>query len=183
MTTVETFYHRYSHLADHYAKKIWDTKNIGMELDDVKQELRIKLFLSIKAYARKWGEYRNTGRLKPMPIEFYLRTVMVNQVRDFIKEINKVSFCELEEIQKMHANQDLVFISRTDIKIGFQTLSDLFEDKKQRRIMKLYFLHEFDMKEVFKFSNKTTKYEREKEIKEAVNGGLLKIREYLEEKV
>ena len=52
MTKSEIFYHRYAYLADYYAKKVWDTNNIGMELDDIKQELRIKLFLSIKTYAR-----------------------------------------------------------------------------------------------------------------------------------
>ena len=181
MRKVEIFYHRYSHLADYYAKKVWDTNNIGMELDDVKQELRIKLYLSIKTYARKWGEFKRTGRVKPMPIEFYLRTVMVNQVRDFIKEINKVSFCDLDAIHNIHISQEILEISRMDIKIGFQNISGLFENKKQKRIMKLYFLHDFDVKNIFKFSNGKTKMEREREIKEIVNNGLATIREYLEE--
>jgi hypothetical protein len=182
MTKVEVFYDRYAYLADYYAKKVWDTKNIGMELDDIKQELRIKLFLSIKTYAKKWGEYKKTGRMKPMPIEFYLKTVMLNQVRDFIKEINKVSFCDLETVYNLQVSQEMFEISRTDIKVGFQNLSDLFEDKKQKRIMKLYFLHDYDIKNIFKFSKGKTKVEREREIKETVNDGLLKIREYLEEK-
>lgn len=181
MKKVEIFYHRYAPLADYYAKKVWDTKNIGMELDDIKQELRIKLFLSIKTYARKWGQYKKTGRVKPMPIEFYLRTVMVNQVRDFIKEINKVSFCDLETVHNIHIGQEVFEVSRMDIKIGFQNISDLFENKKQKRIMKLYFLHDLDIKNIFKFGNGTTKLEREREIKETVNDGLKIIREYLEE--
>lgn len=180
MRKVEVFYNRYAYLADYYAKKVWDTNNIGMELDDVKQELRIKLFLSIKTYARKWGEYKKTGRMKPMPIEFYLKTSMLNQVRDFIKEINKVNFCDLDTVYNLQISQEVLEISRTDIKVGFQNLSDLFEDKKQKRIMKLYFLHNYEVKNLFKFSKQKTKVEREKEIKETVNDGLQKIREFLE---
>lgn len=180
MTKVEIFYNRYSYLADYYAKKVWDTKNIGMDIDDIKQELRIKLFLSIKTYAKKWGEYKRTGRVKPMPIEFYLKTVMLNQVRDFIKEINKVNFCDLETAYNLQVSQEVFVVSKSDIKVGFQNLSDLFNDKKQKRIMKLYFIHDFDVKNIFKFGKGETKKERERQIKETVDDGLLKIREYLE---
>lgn len=183
MTKVEIYFNRYSYLADYYAKKIWDTQNIGMELDDIKQELKIKLFLSIKTYARKWGEYKKSGRVKPMPIEFYLKTVMLNQNRDFIKEINKVNFCDLDNVYDLQVSQEVFEISRTDVKIGFQSLSDLFEDRKQKRIMKLFFIHGFEVKKILKFGKGEYKKDREKDIKETVEDGLSKIREYLQDTV
>jgi hypothetical protein len=180
MTKVDTYYHRYAYLADYYAKKVWDTNNIGMELDDIKQELRIKLFLAIKTYAKKWGEYKRSGRVKPMPIEFYLKTVMLNKVRDFIKEINKVEYCDLEHVYDLKVSQEIFEISRTEIKVGFQNLTDLFEDKKQKRFMKLFFIHNFDVKKVFPFGTSKTKKDKEIEVKNLVDDGLLKIRKYLE---
>lgn len=153
-----------------------------MDQDDIRQELRLKLFLAIKAYAIKWGAYKKTGRMKPMPIEFYLRTVMLNQVRDFIKEINKVNFTSIEDIQYVHAGQDRLEITKLDIKVGFQSLSDLFENKKQKRIMKLFFLYNFDLKSVVKYASGNNNTEKHRNAKEAINNGLLRIREFLEQK-
>jgi hypothetical protein len=120
--------------------------------------------------------------MKPMPIEFYLKTVMLNQVRDFIKEINKVQYLSIDDIQHVHAGHERLEISKADIKVGFQSLSDLFEDKKQRKLMKLFFLFGFDLNNVLKFGIGRTKTERHKHARDTVNNGLLKIREFLEQK-
>lgn len=181
MTKAEEFFHRYSHLADYYAKKIHHAGSIGMDQDDIKQELRLKLFLAIKTYAKKWGAYKKSGNMKPMPIEFYLKTVMLNQVRDFIKEINKVHYVSIDDIQHVHAGHERMEFSKTDVKVGFQSLSDLFENKRQKKLMKLFFLFGFDINNVLKFGKGTNKTEKHKYAREAVNNGLLRIREFLEQ--
>jgi len=86
----EKLYHRHAGLAEYYAGKIFNEGNISMEKEDVVQELRLKLWTSIKTYVGKWKEYKDTGRMKPVPLPFYLKTVMINRSKDFIKEINKV---------------------------------------------------------------------------------------------
>lgn len=177
----EQFYERYQHLADYYAKKVWETGNIGMDRDDIEQELRIKLFLAIKTYAKKWAEYRRTGRLKPIPIEFYLKTVMLNKVRDFIKEINKTDYCDLDTVYNLQVNQQEVFeISKLDIKVGFQKISDLFPVKRRKRIMKLYFLYKFDVNKIIKYGPYEKKKDNEEYVRMVVKEGLETIRKYLE---
>lgn len=177
----EEFFFKYEHLTNEYAKKIWNTNNIGMDVDDIKQELKIKLFLSIKNYAEKWNEYRKTGKNKPIPIEFYLKQAMLNKCRDFIKKINKVELVELEDKhEESFEILDSLNVSRTDIFINHTSITSLFDDRKQKRFMKLFFICKFDKNRIYKYSKKNTKKEREREVKDYINDGLKKIRFFLE---
>lgn len=181
MATVETYFKRYEYLAESYAHRVRLINRQAMELNDVKQELKIKLFLSIKSYARKCIEYRKTGRMKPIPIEFYLRTVMSHEVADIVRSMRKIDTVDMSLLYDLSIGHDTLEISKTDIKLGFQSLSDLFEDKKQKRYMKIFFIYNFDIKKVFQFSKKEHKYEKELEVKLIVNDGLEKIRKYLQQ--
>jgi len=181
MSKVEVYFKRYEYLAESYARRVRLINRQAMELDDVKQELKIKLFLSIKSYARKCILYKQTGRMKPIPIEFYLRTVMSHEVADIVRSMRKIDTVDIDLLYDLSVGHDTLEISRTDIKLGFQSMSDLFVDKKQKRLMKIFFIHNFDIKKVFQFSNKRYKYEKELEVKLIVNDGLVKIRQYLEQ--
>jgi hypothetical protein len=99
---IEKFYLRYEHLASTYASQIFNFERNGYERQDVVQELRIKIYNSIIAYCKKWTEYRATGRYKPVPIEFYIKTALVNRTKDFIREFNyeTVENCDKISIQR-----------------------------------------------------------------------------------
>ncbi len=85
---VEKFYLQYEHMANAYAGTIFNYERHGYERQDIVQELKIKIYNSIIAYAKKWAEYRETGRYKPVPIKFYIQSALVNRTKDFIKEFN-----------------------------------------------------------------------------------------------
>lgn len=92
LKTANEYYEQYEHLAKKYSREVWDTWKIGMEQEDILQELKLKLYVGIIAYINKFREYEKTGRLKPVPIEYYLRTVLMSKIKDFIKEINEQQY-------------------------------------------------------------------------------------------
>lgn len=82
-------YKRYAYLADIYANKLYNTNAIGMDRDDVLQELRYKIFTSIKSYGIRWREYRKKGLFKPVPLRYYIQTAMNNKLIDMVDQIQK----------------------------------------------------------------------------------------------
>lgn len=84
MSTVNKFYKKFEPFIKGYTSKIEITDN-SIELCDIEQELKIKLYTSIIAYGKKWGHWRKTGKLKPIPIEFYIKTVLNNKMIDLYK--------------------------------------------------------------------------------------------------
>lgn len=85
----EILFNRYEYLASKHASKIFAYEELSFEYEDLLQEFRIKIFLSIKAYGRRWRQYRKQGRNKPVHIKFYLEAACSNKVRDFIKLISR----------------------------------------------------------------------------------------------
>ena len=85
----EILFERYEYLASKYASKIFSYEELSLEYEDLLQEFRIKIFLSIKAYGRRWHEYRTTGRNKPVPLKFYLDAACSNKARDLMKLISR----------------------------------------------------------------------------------------------
>ena len=85
----ERLYKRHEHLAEYYASKIFNESNISLEREDLVQDLKMKMWLSIKAYVKKWRGWRQKGIVKPIPLEFYLKATMVNMKNDYIKVINR----------------------------------------------------------------------------------------------
>ena len=135
----ERYFYKYEYLADYYAKKIWNTENICLEKEDIAQELKLKLLTSIKAYARKWAQYRKGNGHKPVLIEYYLRSSMILKSRDFMKEISRVKTVPMSHIDFDYGTdltEDLDIRSGKLIVDGFNFL-DIFKGE-ERLMMKLH---------------------------------------------
>lgn len=85
---VMKFYHKFEPLTYQYARKVFNYERFGYEFDDVWQEFKIKLYTSILSYLEKWKEYTTTGKYKPVPIVYYIKSAMVNKVKDFVRKFN-----------------------------------------------------------------------------------------------
>lgn len=155
MKVVEKIFRKYEYLADYYSNKIWNTSNLGLEKQDLSQELKIRLFLSIKTYARRYKEYTNSGGNKPVPIEFYLRTTMVNKSRDIIKEINSANFVTSSSINfERGVERERMEMTSFDLKIGGDSILNLF-DGRSKSVMKFLISMNFDIDKARKIlSNK-----------------------------
>lgn len=86
--TTERLYSRYEYLANAYAKKIYDFERLGWEREDVVQEFRAKIWYSIKRYVKKWKEYKETGKYKPVPLPFFIQSNLNRLIIDLTKKIN-----------------------------------------------------------------------------------------------
>ena len=89
MKQSEKFYYEYEYLARKYANKIHSYENLSYEYDDLLQEFRIKIFLSIKAYGKRWSKYRKGIAPKPVPIKYYLECACGNKMRDFLRVLTR----------------------------------------------------------------------------------------------
>jgi hypothetical protein len=87
MKKSEELFHRHEYLSIYYAKKLYDLKKIAYEQDDILQDFRMKLYEVILAYGRSWSRYKQTGKRKPIPLRFYLKSGMSNHVYDYIGKI------------------------------------------------------------------------------------------------
>lgn len=170
---VNQLFMQHQQLAVHYANKIWNESNLGIEKEDLQQELRIKLFTAIKKYAEKWKEFKETGKNKPIPLKFYLKTTMINKSRDIIKEINQVNYQKISHIGYDRGMQvDNLEINRTDIKLGFENLSDLFVGE-EKRVFKLMVFFNFEFNKVRKA------YKGNENCATLAKSIIIKLREYL----
>lgn len=143
----ERYYEKYEHLAKYYANKIWNEDNLGLEKEDIAQELRLRLFISIKTYGQRWAEYVETGKGKPVPIEFYLKSVMINKSKDFIKEINKTRFVKTSDVDFDFGNDDCSYIDESNFILdGFNVLNFL-KCERHKKIVKFH-LAGFEMKKI-----------------------------------
>lgn len=150
MTTTEKIFIRYEELAIQYANKIWNENKLSLEKEDLYQEMRIKLFLSIKTYAQRWKEYKQENKRKPIPLEFYLRTAMANKVRDFISDINSaMEKGETLNFDKGVRYNDFSF-EENSLTIGGEDLLNLFTNPKEKRVFRLLVRYDFEIKEVTK---------------------------------
>lgn len=84
-------YQNFEYLAASYARKIFGYDKAGYEYQDILQEFKIKIYTSVQAYLKKLEIYKETGRYKPVPIEYYLKCAMVNKTTDLIKKFNSNS--------------------------------------------------------------------------------------------
>lgn len=176
MSAVNNIFYRYDYLCTYYANKIWNNDNPALEKADIIQELRLKLFVSISTYLEKYEEYLKSGKSKPIPLEFYLRTVMINRSKDLIREITRGSVNFSIEDSGFHFgnNAQPTLTEGYDIKVGFQSLLELF-DGDDRTVMKLFFIKDFNRRKLLKlFKNKKLMPEP------ILESGLEKIRLFLE---
>lgn len=86
------YYNRYERLANHYAHLIFESRKIGFDYDDLLQEFKMKIYTSIIAYSKKWKKWKVTGRYKPIHIELYIKSSLVNLAKDFMKQISTTEY-------------------------------------------------------------------------------------------
>jgi hypothetical protein len=98
------YYKKFEYLATNYSFRVFNFERHGYERDDIIQELRIKIYNCTKTYLDKWQEYRQTGRYKPIPIEYYIKCAMGNRVKDFIKIFNNEA---VENTDKVSIHDEL----------------------------------------------------------------------------
>lgn len=89
MKPSEKFYFKYEYLAKKYASKIFSYEELSFEYEDLLQEFRIKIFMSIKSYGKRWGKFRRGEAPRPVPIRYYLECACGNKARDFMKYISR----------------------------------------------------------------------------------------------
>lgn len=87
---LEILFYKYEPMVYRYANKLYDVGALGMDKDDILQELRVKLYTSMLGYLKRWKEYRTTGRRKPVSMYHYLQCCMGNHVTDFITKIRRI---------------------------------------------------------------------------------------------
>ena len=135
-------YARYEYLADIYANKLFNTNSIGMDREDVIQELRLKILTAIKGYGKRWADYKATGNFKPVPIKYYIQAVLNNKLKDMVDEIKKdvnqyslsiqehnfdYGISPLNNIINLLGNDKEVVISGVDLLQGLQGIQkDVF---------------------------------------------------------
>lgn len=88
----EKLYHRYEYLAAKYAKRIFAYEELSYEYEDLLQEFRLKIYTSIRAYGRRWGNYRRGSAPRPVPLRYYLEAACGNKTRDFMKYISREGY-------------------------------------------------------------------------------------------
>lgn len=174
MTTIENIYNRYDYLCGYYASKIIIPSNSPYEKDDIIQELRMRLFMSIQTYSVKYSKFLETGSGKPIPLQFYVKTVLINRTKDLMKEVNTSNLNLSIQSSGLNFGTDKKEFSyeNYNLVIDGENILDLFSGD-ERVIMKLLLIKNFDQKEVVK------KFKNKIEIKETIEKGLEKIKEFL----
>jgi hypothetical protein len=89
VSKLEQLFLKYEFLVHSYSNKAFNIDVLGLERDDVTQELRVKLYTSILSYLKRWKSYRETGKGKPVPMYYYLRTCLSSYINDLIKKVIK----------------------------------------------------------------------------------------------
>lgn len=82
-------YHKYEFLAHIYANKLFNYEKIGLEKSDIIQELKMKIFTSILAYGKRWGEYMRTKQYRPVPLLYYVKHALNNKLQDMAIKLNR----------------------------------------------------------------------------------------------
>src|SRR5574344_871065 len=140
MKVSEKFYLKYEYLARKYANKIFSYQEISFEYEDLLQEFRIKIFTSIKSYAKRWGKYRRGEAPRPVPIRYYLECACGNKTRDFMKYIirenHKTSIDEIDFDFGVEQNSEIVPSQNTFIVNGVNLLEGL--TGKERAVFSLF---------------------------------------------
>lgn len=85
----EQLFHKYEYLVYSYSAKLYNLNFISYEIEDVNQELRIKLYHSIIAYGRRWNEYLEGKKTPPVKIKYYLKAALGNHINDLITKITR----------------------------------------------------------------------------------------------
>ena len=129
-------YNKNEYLATAYAKKVFNLGNIAYSREDVEQDLKIRLWTALESYLIKYKQYKKTGREKPVPLKFYLKTVMINKVKDFIRDINaELKTVSFSDINFDYGTEDFnvsVDFKKKQLMVGMtDILQDIPDDEKK----------------------------------------------------
>lgn len=141
MKPSDHYYAKYSFLAEKYAKKVFQSEKVSLEFEDLLQEFRLKIFLSIKSYGRRWAKYRRGEATRPIPLKSYLEACCANRMRDFVKEIHKhVTSVSVEDVSFDYGVcQDVRIEPDNDVyDIGGVDLLQGLREETTRKIFSLY---------------------------------------------
>lgn len=74
-----------------YARKLFGYEKLGLEYEDIVQELNYRLLKAISAFQKKRELFKisNKSYDKPMPVEYYIRTTLNNRINDWVKIISR----------------------------------------------------------------------------------------------
>ena len=105
------FYNRYEYLASYYASKISGYGKLGLEKEDIIQDMKLKIWESIPKFIDAWARYRE-GDYKPSPMKFYLILVLKNKSKNYFKLVEKnmknVSMSEVNFDYGIESNPDTI---------------------------------------------------------------------------
>lgn len=163
LPTSHEIYLKYEHLAKFYARKIFNAGHISMDLKDLEQEFKLKLYSSILSYGNRWADFLEGKVSRPVPLKYYLKLACVNKVKDFIKFINREqAMLPIDGLSFDYGIED----SSVDIERGVYAINDIdllqgLNDKEK----KIFVLHLkgfklFTIKKVLKNEEKGTTIER-----------------------
>lgn len=140
MKPSEKFYFQYEYLAKKYASKIFSYQELSFDYEDLLQEFRIKIYMAIKAYGRRWGKFRRGEAPRPVPIRYYLECACGNKARDFMKYISrenhKTSIDEIDFDFGVEQDSEIAPSSNTFIVNGVNLLEGL--SGKERAVFSLF---------------------------------------------
>jgi hypothetical protein len=177
-------FNRYSYLAYEYSKKINNVEKISLTKEDISQELLIKLHMSILAYGRRWSEYKATGRRKPVPLIYWLKSTLNNRLKDFYKRIQEENYLDtiggdednidvgyksdFEELNTFDYKTHNYVINGVNILDGLgskeRIMFSLFIQGKDKKELNKIFSKHFNSNEVIK--NQIEKLTKKSELKE-----------------
>ena len=92
MKPSERLYSKYEYLAKKYASKIFSYEALSFEYEDLVQEFRLKIFICIKSYGRRYARYMRGEASRPVPIKYYLEAACGNKACDFMKFISREGY-------------------------------------------------------------------------------------------
>lgn len=151
-------FEKYQYLASEYAKKLFDTRKISMEYQDVLQEFRLHLYTSVLAYMRAVEKFEQTGFRQPVPAPFYLMSCMKRHVVDFISTINSektntVSFFDKYDLDFGVTNNNHIESDLNNEKLSINGY-DIFQgmNPRERKVFALFLkgLSKEEMRKIFK---------------------------------
>lgn len=162
MSSLEKLYAKYDYLAQEYARKINNPELYGYEREDIVQEFRLKIYTSIMSYAKRFAEYKATGKYEPVPLEFYLRSALNNHKKDYFAKFgksiskNSMSIQNVEFDVGIDNNLDLDFTvclkTKQMVIGGFDCLKGLSDVERQAF---LFYTHKgMTLKEIDKLFSK-----------------------------
>lgn len=134
---IEKIYFRHEKMVDYYASKVFNERNVSLTKDDIKQELKMRLWSAIQTYLKKYEDYMKNDGVKPIPLPFYLKTVMINRIKDFIKEINTVQNVSVEEVSYDFGRSDFssnICLEDKSISVGHTNILEDFTDSDRKML-------------------------------------------------